>query len=184
MPTTKEIEDAQQRIHDLLDARYVERENGVDRIASGMEAPENAVGFADLGEGDRLTLLAFDHPWSGFSTDQAFDVMDRVMEGHASEQWMDGIVASDHQALMEEVRSDEHAARVRDFGEEDAAGYADRMVQAFAVQADALGPEKPPSPPITQDELDEIELGWPSIEQLVSEATRYHGHAREEDLER
>lgn len=176
MPTTKEIEDAQNRIHELLDASYEQGPSSVGRVAPGA----GPLRFTDLGTADQLSLLAFDHPWSGFSTDQSFDVMDRVMEGHGSEQWMEGIVAGDQQAVFDEVRGDEHAARVRDFGETDAAGYAARMVEAYAVQADTLGPEKPLSPTVTQDELDEIEAGWPSIEQLVSEAARYHGHEQED----
>lgn len=184
MPTTREIEDAQQQIQDVVDGRYVEGANSVGRVQPGADAPENAVGFTDLGEGDQLTLLAFDPPWFGFSTDQAFDVMDRVMEGHGPEQWMDGIVASDQQAVFDEIRADDHAARVRDFGEADAAGYADRMADAYALQADALGPEPPQGAPITMGDLDEIELGWPSFEDQLAEAARRREYAREEDLER
>ena len=156
MPTTREIEAAQQQIHDLLDAQYVQGANGAEKIGQGMDAPENAVGFTDLDKGDQLSLLAFQPPWFGFSTDQSLDVMGRVMDGDGSEHWMDGIVASDQQAVFDEVRADERAGRARDFGEADAAGYAGRMADAYAVQADALGPERPQTPPITSEELDEI----------------------------
>lgn len=68
-------------------------------------------------------------------------------------------------ALAEEIRQDEYAARVRDYGEADAATYEARMAEAYRYRAEALGlTEVPDRPPLTDAELErllgEMERGW------------------------
>lgn len=170
MPTTKEIEDAQQQIHDLVDLECLQGPNGAAQVGEGMDAPENVVGFFEIEPKDQFSFLATQLSWDGFTNDQTLDIIDRVMDGHGPEQWMDGIVASDQQPVFEEIRADEHSARVRDFGEADAAGYEARMAEAYAVQADALELEPMPGPPITPEVLDEIERGWSTFDELLEDA--------------
>ncbi len=80
-------------------------------------------------------------------------------------------------AVFAEIRADEHAARVRDFGEADAATYDARMAEAYRFRAEALGPEPPNPPPVTPAELEravaEIERQWQqpsSYDQRLAEA--------------
>ncbi len=57
-------------------------------------------------------------------------------------------------ALHAEIRTDEHAARVRDHGPADAATYDDRMVAAYRFREQALGPSSPDPLPVTPAELE------------------------------
>src|SRR5262245_57841201 len=68
--------------------------------------------------------------WAGFSEKQEMEVIARVMMNEPPEQWMIGIDTRDDdpkpstdelKALAEEIHQDEYAARVRDYGEADAA---------------------------------------------------------------
>jgi hypothetical protein len=68
-------------------------------------------------------------------------------------------------SLAEEIRQDEHAARVRDYGEADAATYDARMDEAYRYRAEALGlAGSPERPSITDAELErfvgKLEQGW------------------------
>jgi hypothetical protein len=68
-------------------------------------------------------------------------------------------------ALAEEIRQEEFAARVRDYGEADAATYGARMAEAYRHRAEALGlAGSPARSPITDAELErlvgELERGW------------------------
>lgn len=55
-----------------------------------------------------------------------------------------------------EWEADEHAARIRDFGEADAATYQARMAEAYRFRAEALAPAPPDPPPVGDEELDRI----------------------------
>ncbi|RUL89421.1 hypothetical protein [Tautonia sociabilis] len=59
-------------------------------------------------------------------------------------------------ALNGEWEADEHAARVRDYGEADAATYPARMAESYRLRAEALGPAPPPQTPVGPEELDRI----------------------------
>src|SRR4051794_38198921 len=105
MPTTNEIEDAQQQIHDVLGAEYLQGPEGVSQVGEGAAPTDDAIRFTDIEPKDQFSILATQVSWDGFTNDQALDVIDRVMDGHGTEQWMDGIVASDQQAAFEEIRA-------------------------------------------------------------------------------
>ncbi len=60
------------------------------------------------------------------------------------------------EALIAEWESDEHAARVRDYGEADAATYPARMAEAYRSRAEALGPPPPGPTPVSPEQFDRI----------------------------
>ncbi len=83
-------------------------------------------------------------------------------------------------ALGAEWEADEHAARVRDYGEADAATYQARMAEAYRFRAEAIGPSPPDPPPVGDEELDriitELERGW--REQAKSDSVLEKASAR------
>ena len=90
--------------------------------------------------------------------------------------------AEGKRALTAEIRSDEHAARVRDFGQADAATY-DQRVRAGADTIQHLEPAPSPvSPADVERVVSEIER--PSYDDFLNEATeraasRMQGRDRE-----
>jgi hypothetical protein len=112
--------------------------------------------------------------WAGFTRRQEIVAVARILADEPPELWMEGI--NDHdddplppqdelRALAEEIRQDEHAARVRDYGEADAATYDARMDEAYRHRAEVLGlTGSSERPPMTDAELErlvgELERGW------------------------
>lgn len=91
---------------------------------------------------------------------------------------------AEQNALFAEIRADEHAARVRDYGEPDAASYEQRVKEG-AVSVRHLSPEPPPVGEVEmerqsiapKDSFKAIMRGdTPTVEQPSHEPER--GHTR------
>ena len=74
---------------------------------------------------------------------------------------------SEMKALAAEIRAAEHAARVRDFGEADAATYDTRMAEAYRLRSQDLG-QVPPE----QSSYDQ---------RLIQAAARVAGKAKDKE---
>jgi hypothetical protein len=109
---------------------------------------------AAMGNGDKLTKIAQrgDNPYRNVEFRTAWDDM-----GPEPEEFL---APEETIAIAAEIRADEHAARVRDFGEADASTYEARMAEPYRLQAEALGPKPPISAPVTEAELSAIERSW------------------------
>ncbi|WP_161602313.1 hypothetical protein [Tautonia marina] len=117
----------------------------------------------DLSESQRPDALTVAIDWRGFTESQREGVIRRVLEGDEPDLWMDGIEesypsAEEIKALAAEIRSDEHAARVRDYGETDAATYGQRVADG----ADAVRHLAPELPAVSSEDMDRV---LPEIEQ-------------------
>lgn len=73
------------------------------------------------------------------------------------------LTPAESRELQREFAADEHAARVRDFGQADAATHEHRMAEASKLR-EAAAPTPPEAPPATLKELEpvlqELEKGW------------------------
>lgn len=165
-PTRDQIEATIERIKELSGITYME---GEEYDAGDQHPPRpglEPIPFHALTSGDRVELLAMLIDWEGFTDAQRGTVIRRVIEGQAPESWMEGIAPpGETRALAEEIRQDEHAARVRDYGEADAATYDARMAEAYRYRADALGAAGAPErTPVADAEVErivsELERGW------------------------
>lgn len=76
-------------------------------------------------------------------------------------------------ALFAEIRADESAARVRDFGVADAATHESRMAEAYRFREQILGPASPEPAPVTTTELERVvvEIERTAYDSFLSEAT-------------
>ena len=76
-------------------------------------------------------------------------------------------------ALFAEIRADEHAARVRDFGEADAGTHESRMAEAYRFREQILGPASSEPAPVTTTELERavVEIERTSYDSFLNEAT-------------
>jgi hypothetical protein len=129
--------------------------------------------WAAHSHGEKYVALA-EIEWAGFTRREEMVVIGRILADQPPELWMEGIDRHDDdrlpspdelRALAEEIRRDEFAARVRDYGEADAATYDARMAEAYRHRALALGlAGSAARPPIADAELerllDELERGW------------------------
>jgi hypothetical protein len=134
--------------------------------------------WAEVPEGGKLAILQDAVDWSGVSNrDRAHILLSEVDPGRISDKQrntlIDMAVAGDPRgaavlddgerpmspaelkALYAEIRADEHAARVRDYGAADAATYDDRMAEAYRFREQALGPAPPEPPRITPEEVEQ-----------------------------
>jgi hypothetical protein len=94
--------------------------------------------WPDMTRSEKSAELA-EIEWAGFSRREEMAVIGRIIAGEPSDQWMVGIGQSQHPdgdrplspdeitLLADEIRHDEFAARVRDYGEEDAATHEKRV---------------------------------------------------------
>lgn len=116
--------------------------------------------------------------WDGFDPEQKEKVFEAVIDGKQSREWLDGIKSDDRfrtedfvhetitperqQALAAEIRQDEYAARVRDYGPEDAATYEQRVQDG----ADSVHHLELETKAINRGEIErvvnEMESGWPT----------------------
>ncbi|WP_435008074.1 hypothetical protein P12x_005344 [Tundrisphaera lichenicola] len=133
--------------------------------------------WKDMPEPSKLAILQDSVDWSGVTNrDRAHLLLceidpgkltdpqrNRLIEAAAREDPVAGekpLSAAHMKALGAEVRADEHAARARDFGEADAATYHERLAEAYRLRGEEHGPEQPPSSPLTEAVLQEVERGW------------------------
>jgi hypothetical protein len=153
----------------------------IERVQSGRSADKP---WASLAHGEKYVALN-EIGWPGFTRRQEMVVIGRILADKPPELWMEGINGHDDdavpshdelRALAEEIRQDEFAARVRDYGEADAATYDARMAEAYRHRAEALGlAGSPEQPPITDAELErlvgELERGWVAKAEPVGDFT-------------
>lgn len=133
--------------------------------------------WRDMPEPSKLAILQDSVDWSGISNrDRGHILLGQLDPGKLTDVQRNRLIdaatreeagvqekplsADQEKALGTEMRADEHAARVRDFGEADAATYDARMAEAYRLRGDEHGPVQPPSPPFTEAELQEVERGW------------------------
>ncbi|QEH36601.1 hypothetical protein OJF2_51850 [Aquisphaera giovannonii] len=136
--------------------------------------------WKDMPEPSKLALLQDQVDWSGVSNRDRATILlgqidvgkitdvqrNRLIDAATREEPVAGekpLSAAQVKALGAEIRADEHAARVRDFGEADAATYDARMAEANRLRSEEHGPVQPPSPPITEAELQGVERGWSKL---------------------
>jgi hypothetical protein len=109
---------------------------------------------AAMGKGDKLTEIAQrgENPYRFVTFRTAWDDLGPELEEYPSPE--------EAKALAAEIRADEHAARVRDYGDADAASYGQRVAEGAA---DVRHLEPLPEP-VPAEELDrvlpEIERQW------------------------
>ncbi len=119
--------------------------------------------WGDLSQTQKQAALSVAIDWEGFSEDQQWDVIKRVLDGEEPDMWMEGLDAlrtpQEFKALVAEMRDEELAARVLNYGEADAAAFEQR-VKDGADTVQHLEPEVPAALPITEAELTEIERSW------------------------
>ena len=126
-------------------------------------------------EPSKLAILQDSVDWSGITNrDQAHILLGEVDPGKISDPQRNRLIEAatreevgdrlpsppEMKALHAEIRADEHAARVRDFGEADAATYEGRLAEASRLRGDEHGPVQPAQPPLTEAELQAVEREW------------------------
>ena len=91
---------------------------------------------------DRAHILLAEVDPGKISDAQRNTLIDMALAGGATALVGDEkpLSASEVKALHAEIRADEHAARVRDFGQADAATYEGRMAEANLLRAQEPGP--------------------------------------------
>ena len=192
MPTRDQMDAVIRRIETLEDDRF-DLDGEMMRPAE-KDIPDS-VSWDGLKYEQQLDVLSTSVDWSGFTVEEQVEVSLRVVDREPSFEWMGDIVASDQwkvdQELFAELREDERAARVRDFGEADAATYPARMAEADRLIERELGPvtDSPVLPPAEMDQLlADIEASWgpasgesrrgegsraePTLEDLVERVSR------------
>ena len=96
------------------------------------EPPKDAKHWGDLTPEQKSVAMAGQVTWEGFDAEQETAVIENVVSGKPPYEWMEGVDVGtaeiDRKELFDEWRADEHAARVRDYGEADAATYEQRVV--------------------------------------------------------
>lgn len=163
MPKRKEMNAVLSRIEELTNGRFWA--NGEFLRPVERDTPKAGTPWNELGVDDRREAIYVNTDWKGFSAEQQMEVTNRVANRESSEQWMEGIRVSDQaehmRTLAAEIRADEHAARVRDYGEPDAATYQQRVAEGAAT-VQHLEPEPPPVNPA------ELERAVSEIEQQLT----------------
>ena len=162
MPTKEQMDAVVREIEGIQDEARFRPEQSV---APEEEDALDVVPWEALSVKQRLDVL-YHLDWSGFKAEEQAEVSIRVAEGDPPELWMDGIAAGDaweyEKALADEIRADEHAARMRDGDPGDLATYEARRREAFAtLDLPPLPPEM--SPPTTEEverAFAEIEASW------------------------
>ena len=153
MPTKEQIDAAVEHINDVIGRNYIE---GDGDMCSCWFQPEGGgpVGmtvfqgvptgtpesFSQIPAKAKVELLQTYVRWEGFTVLQESNVIRRVLDGQSADEWMNGIEPDDVTKkpetgtdLAAELRADYQAARVRDYGPEDAATYEGRVKEGAAM---------------------------------------------------
>jgi hypothetical protein len=151
----------------------------IERLQSGGSGNKP---WAALTHGEKYVALA-EIEWPGFTRKEELGAIARILADEPPEVWMEGIGSRDDdplpspgelRSLAEEIRQDEHAARVRYYGEADAATYDARMAEAYRHRSEALGlAGAPERPMVTDAELErlvgELERSWAARAELIAD---------------
>lgn len=165
MPTSEQMDRVTSALGILTAGLYVVSfaEGRVIQASPGQEG--GYYFWDDLSESQKPDALKVAIDWTGFTESQRDGVISRVLEGDEPEFWMDGIEGG-HPSLEEmdglaaEIRADEHAARVRDYGEADAATYEQRVAEGAAIVRHLESPPEPVPAEELERTLSEIEQQW------------------------
>jgi hypothetical protein len=176
MPTPEEMTEVTKLIESRMGSTYQRDGTAV------IETIEGDLSWNDLTGLERQTILEFNVTWKGFTPEQKQDVIGNVISGAEPAGWMDGIFfereaerwadaepwadmdySEDWTDLAAEIKADEQAARVRDYGEADAATYEQRVAEG-AGSINHLETQPEPIDPIELERaLTEIEASWPAV---------------------
>ena len=138
--TAAERSDIERRIFEGEDPEF-----WMDGIEGGRRSDRDATDQAERDEEDRFDGLR------GFIEDAYPNLDEHDFERHGIDHYLTALVA--------EMREEEHAARIINYGEADAAVFEQRVKDA-ADTVQHLEPEVPAAPPIAEAELTEIEQAW------------------------
>jgi hypothetical protein len=159
-----------------------------------------------LNGSDRLRALQ-ELDWTNVPPHDALRIIDREVDlsqitEPSQKQWISAIQSRDHgdrqadedplpaelASLAAEIRSDEHAARVRDYGEADAATYDQRVADGAATVKHVAPVPEPADPAALNRSVTEMESGWVSPQEqfknILSSQTTSNSVSRQETTDR